>query len=424
MATHASALPSRATSPLALAIRHGLWVSIAAAVAVRLAAMAVLAGELRSDALAYFTMAQSLSETGVIVDQWGHHAFYSPGYPLLLTPFFWMLGAGTPVAHGVNLILAGITTALVWRLVQVLGGSRRAALIGGLAYAVWIPSVWEATDLAKENLSTPLLVGFALVCAEIAKGDAGWRRAALAGVIYGVGLLTGASVVLTGAAFVVALAIALYRQPAAGLRRLAVFAGAGLLVLAPWMAATNAMIGRPVITTNGPFNLYIGNNPAANGRFVSIRQTPAGENWHPRIAMLGEAGTSDWLSREVVTWVRANPGRAAALAVKKLALFWSPNVPDRDDLAASPMIAGLRIFDLIQYVGIMALAGIALLGRGFDRRLRWTLAALVTGFWLIHGATYIIPRYRDPVMPVLIALAALTVAAWLDRRIGRGRADA
>ena len=49
---------------------------------------------------------------------------------------------------------------------------------------------------------------------------------------------------------------------------------------------------------------------------------------------------------------------------------------------------------------------------------RWR--ALVAGFWVIHGATYIIPRYRDPVMPVLIALAADCDAA---RRL-RGIVDA
>ena len=416
MATQASALPPRSSAFLDGAARHGLWLAIGLAVAIRAVAILVLGPELRSDGLGYFTMATTLAETGIITDQFGQHTFFSPGYPLLLTPFFWAFGAGTPVAHFVNLALAAVSIALMWRLVQALGGSRGAALLGALAFAVWLPAIWNATDLAKENLSTPLLLGYALCCIYISQGRMGWRIVALTGLLYGAGLLVGTSIVLTGAAFAVALALASRHKPAAAFGRLAAFACAALLVLSPWLTASNAMIGRPVITTNGPFNLYLGNNPAATGHFVSIRQTPVGPIWHQRIAVLGEAGTSDWLSGEVTAWVKVNPGRAIALAAKKLALFWAPNVPDRADLTESRLKVGLRTIDVVQWAAILLLAGVALFRSDFDRRLRWTLAALVVGFWLIHGATYIIPRYRDPIMPVLIALAALTAAAWLERR--------
>jgi hypothetical protein len=264
------------------------------------------------------------------------------------------------------------------------------------------------------------MLAFALVCVEIAKGRSDWRTVAIAGVIYGLNVLAGTSTVLTGAAFTVALAIALHQTPGAGLRRLGLFAGAALLVLGPWIYSTDRMIGRPVITSNGPFNLYLGNNPAATGQFVSMRHTPIAHVWHERIAVLGEAGMSDWLADETRSWVGANPGAAAGLALKKLALFWAPPIPDYDGLTVSRAIGVLRIVDLIQYLAIMALAATALFAQGFDRRIRWTLAALVAGFWIIHGATYIIPRYRDPVVAVMIALAALTaerlLSDWQRRR--------
>lgn len=427
MASHAtpapppvrSAPPTRLTLPVGALVRHGLWLAIATAVAIRLLGILTVAPPLESDSLGYFTMARTLAEGGAMTDQYGNHAFYSPGYPLLLTPFFWLFGAGTPIAYAINLALAAASTALVWRLVQALGGSRGAAVLGAFGYALWFPAIWGAVDITRENLSTPLMLAFALICVAIAQGRTDWRTAAWAGTLYGAGLLAGTSVLLTGAAFAVALAIALHRTPGAGLRRLAAFAGAALLVLGPWLVATNTMIGRPVVTTNGPFNLYIGNNPAANGHFVSMRDTPLGPVWHERIAVLGEAGTGAWLTGEVTNWVAANPGRAAALAGKKLALFWAPNVPDAADLERAPALAGLRIIDLAQWAAILLLGGIALFRRDFDRRLRWVLAALVVGYWVIHGATYIIPRYRDPVMPVLIALAALTTARWGERWLVR-----
>lgn len=421
MASHAPLAPSpRIALSFAPVVRHGLWVAIGVTALVRICAILWLAQPLRSDGLSYFTLAQTLAETGLMTDNWGHHAFFSPGYPLLLAPFFWAFGAGSPVGHFVNIALACCSAALIWRLVQALGGGRGAALIAGLAFAVWVPSVREATDLARENLSIPLMLAFALACVEIAKGRSDGRTVAIAGLIYGFGVLAGTSTVLTGAAFAVALAIALHKTPGAGLRRLALFAGAALLVLGPWVYSADRMIGRPVITSNGPFNLYLGNNPAATGKFVSMRDTPIGSIWHQRIAVLGEAGMSDWLADETMTWVAANPGTAAGLAVKKLALFWAPPVPDYDGLTASRAIGALRIVDLTQYLAILALAATALFATGFDRRIRWTLAALVIGFWAIHGATYIIPRYRDPIVAVLIALAALTAERlatdWQRRR--------
>ena len=40
---------------------------------------------------------------------------------------------------------------------------------------------------------------------------------------------------------------------------------------------------------------------------------------------------------------------------------------------------------------------------------------MIAGFWLIHAAAYIIPRYRDPAIPLLIVMAAIPVAAWIER---------
>lgn len=415
-------MASRAHPPVALVLpvasfaRHGLWIAVGAAILVRLAALALFAQPPASDGLGYFTMARSLAETGAMVDQFGQRAFYSPGYALLLAPFFALFGASAIVGHIVNLLLAGATTALVWRLARELGGGRGAAALAGLGYAAWLPAIWQATDLARENLSTPLLVGFAIVVARIARGARGWRNPVLAGTLFGAGLLAGTSVVLTASGFVAAVLLGRSRQR---VRPLALFAAATLAVLTPWLAATTVTLGRPVLTTNAGFNLYIGNNPAADGHFVTIPATPAGDGWQTRRETLGELGTADWLSGEARAWIVANPVRAGELAVKKLALFWAPNIPDQADVSAAPLVAGLRVIDLAQWAAILLLAGAALGARTLDTRVRWSFAALIAGFWLVHAATYVIARYREPVMPILIALAALEAARRLQRYVRR-----
>ena len=188
-----------------------------------------------------------------------------------------------------------------------------------------------------------------------------------------------------------------------------------MLMLAPWLYATNQMVGRPVLTTNAAFNLYLGNNPAATGKFVSIADTPLAKNWDAARLRLGEVGNADRLQAAALDWIHANPGRAAELAALKLVYFWQPNLPDANDFAASTALASIRLFEVAQY-GLTLLIGLlAFRSRGVASDGKWIFAAMIAGFWLIHAAAYIIPRYRDPAIPLLIVMAAIPVAAWIER---------
>ena len=44
---------------------------------------------------------------------------------------------------------------------------------------------------------------------------------------------------------------------------------------------------------------------------------------------------------------------------------------------------------------------------------------MIAGFWIVHAAAYIIARYRDPAIPLLIIMAAIPVAAWIERLSAR-----
>jgi hypothetical protein len=179
------------------------------------------------------------------------------------------------------------------------------------------------------------------------------------------------------------------------------------------------MVGRPILTTNAAFNLYLGNNPAATGKFVSIADTPLGNDWGETRIRLGEARNADRLQGEALRWIGENPGRAVELAALKLAYFWQPNIPDADELATSKAIASIRVFDVAQYAVIVVLGLIAFRSRLIASEGKWIFATMITGFWLIHAAAYIIVRYRDPVMPLLIVMAAVPAAAWLQQVAGR-----
>lgn len=417
---------SAATSPLRTSrVRSAsliLPAIILLALLVRVAAALVLRQPLESDSLAYFTMARTLIEQGVISDNFGQHAFYSAGYPLLLAPAFLIFGTSLPVALAVNLGLTAISIIMLHRLARMVARGPWAANLAALALALWLPSIWNATMLAKENLSTPLLLGLAYCALRVARGERVLHYAAIGGLLWGAGLITGGSSILLCLGMGIAL-IALWRQRGSIVPALgggALFAVCGVLALAPWLVATERMVGRPVLTTNAAFNLYLGNNPAATGRFVSIADTPLGAGWQTLREMHGETGTADILQSEASAYMRAHPGRTLELAVTKLAIFWQPNIPDAADFAASKAVASLRLIDVAQYALIILLALVAIGGRAITGRDKAVILAMVAGFWLVHALTYIIPRYRDPVIPLLILLGAAqlgaSIMAWWTRR--------
>lgn len=407
-------LSPRACSALLAAI-------ILVAIALRLAGAWILKHPLESDSLAYFTMAQGLAERGELMDIYGQKAFYSAGYPLLLALFFKALGSSVGVAIAVNLLLCAISIGLIYRLTVALSGNRSAGLIAAAIYALWFPGLWNATMLAKENLSTPLLLGIALCAVGIARDERPVGTALVAGLLWGAALVTGGSALLLCFGVAVALLIlARTRRTfmpafAAGLS----FTAGAALMLAPWLYATNQMVGRPVLTTNAAFNLYLGNNPAATGRFVSIADTPLAKDWNATRTRLGEVGNADRLQAEALDWIDANPGRAAELAALKLVYFWQPNLPDASDFAASKALASIRLVEVVQYGLILLIGLLAFRSRQIASDGKWIFAAMIAGFWLIHAAAYIIVRYRDPAIPLLIIMAAIPVAAWVERLAAR-----
>lgn len=413
-----SALSPRASTGLLLAI-------MLVASALRVAAAWALQHPLESDALAYFTMAEGLADRGVLADHYGQHAFYSAGYPLLLALAFMVAGSSVSAAIAVNLLLGAASIWLIYRLGFALSARRGAGLLAAAAYALWLPGLWNATMVAKENLTTPLLLGIALCAVAIARGKRPMAAAIVAGLAWGAALVTGGSALLLCLGVAAAL-LMLWRSQgrfAAAFTAGLCFVAGAAVVMTPWLYATDRMVGRPVLTTNAAFNLYLGNNPAATGKFVSIADTPLGADWNATHLRLGEVANADRLQAAALDWIEANPGTAARLAALKLAYFWQPNFPDDADSAASKAVTAIRLVEVAQYGLILLFGAFAFASRHVARDGKWIFAAMIGGFWLIHAAAYIIVRYRDPAIPLLIIIAAIPVAAWIEGRSAQRKAS-
>lgn len=387
---------------------------VAIGLALRVAAMLFVGHTPESDELAYRAMAASLLAGEGIVDNMGNRAMYNVGYPLfVIAPVSWLFGDSVRVVQLANAVLGAVSVVLCYCVAAAAGAGRGGRLIAAAAWALYLPASVYGVYLLKENLMVPLMLGVVWCALRLAS-----RPALSTGVVCGV--LFGALALSGNAALALALAVAyaLMAAPVGWRRRLTVAAAIAALAIAvatPWMVRNLVVLGAPVLNTNGGFNLYLGNNPAATGMFVSIGDTPHGEDWQSLRAR-GEVEASAILRRDALAWIADHPGQFAALALKKALYFWTPPIHEGKG-PPSRIESMVRAAWALQF---FVLAGAALACLAVRRLWGPRLAVLmlaVAAYTAVHMLFYVIFRYREPIMPVVCVLAALALEALVVRRV-------
>jgi alpha-1,2-mannosyltransferase len=172
---------------------------------------------------------------------------HPPGVLLALAPFA-ELGritsdpTGFAVARVAFMAVGALNAALVTRLAARAG--KVAAVVAGLLYALWLPSMLAERTTLLEPLVTTALLGGLLLLSSL-RGEPSTRRALLAGAVLG----AGACVKLWGAvplAVVVLFLLARRARPTA-LRVVVGATAAGLLICGPFLASAGAAMVRMVV---------------------------------------------------------------------------------------------------------------------------------------------------------------------------------
>lgn len=403
--------------------REGHWLSaiIFAGILLRLAAILMYAHVPESDELAYLKMAEDLV-AGKTMNA-GGYAFFNMGYSFfVLAPVLWLSDHSLLGLRLANLVCGTISIALVYVVAREAGANRRARLLSAALWALYLPCGVYGVYLAKENFMIPLILGV-LWCALRMMRTFQLRIAVLCGGLFGLLALTGNAALSLAGAVGVALLVS---KSALRVRILSipVMLVAATLVASPWLVRNATLLGAPVLNTNGGFNLYLGNNPAADGMFVSIAQTPRGPTWHALREEVGEVQASETLKREALAWIKSHPGEFFALSVKKLGLFWMPPIHNGRDapVGAEKLI---RLVWLIEFV-LLVCAAIATLPYVRSRPSLAVLWTAVAFYSAVHMLFYVIFRYREPIMPIVCVLAAVMLeqASVAAARFARQRAHA
>jgi 4-amino-4-deoxy-L-arabinose transferase-like glycosyltransferase len=367
----------------------------------------------------------------------GPSAFRPPVYPVTLAVVD-KLGGGLAAERLAGALLGLVTVLLIYLVAERLWGRRVAVLAGAIA-AVFPPLVVLNASLLSEVLFLPLSLAAVLAVLRYREGER-LRWAVAAGVLCGLAVLTRTS----GLPFVLGLALGAWvLRPRFGRAALAAPVAvvlATLVTVSPWVIRNAIVFDRFVGLGTGAGYALAG---TYNGESRAAGDHP-GEPFSPNRLRtfrdvfaqrhLDEAAFIGRLNDRALDYIRDHPG----YVIETMA--WNvPRVLDlerRDSFErtfAALEVQGLgvgRIDSPVVFLGslyavlVLALVGAAAQAGLLPSRrapiILWTVPVLLLFPAL---AVYGLPRYRAPVDPFLVMLAAVGVVGVLDALARRRLAD-
>jgi 4-amino-4-deoxy-L-arabinose transferase-like glycosyltransferase len=368
-----------------------LPIALVLGLALRVAAAVIVPDQHFIDAIGYRAEALSLWATGHI------------GAPQIM-PLYSVLVGLTGPGWGQLAFDVLLSTVMIWQvhhLALAMFGDRRAAALAALAASVYPFFIFYAVVGLTETLYITLMLG-AFDC---------WYRGSftVAAVLAVLSTLTRPTLDPVIPLLILCFALVVHRMSVrAALRQLAVYAAIYCVLMAPWWLHNYRAYGTFVrLNLGSGLMLYTGNNPLnRSGGALDIDRDPARFDNIP-----------DPLIRDRAMWnagadyIKQNPGRFLALAITKFMRFWRP-WPYASDYA-TPLYV---VLSLLSFVPVLGLALVFLAAWGWRERAVIApvvlLAAYLTAVHMVLAASV---RYRLPLEPFLIILAATAVSRFIPR---------
>jgi 4-amino-4-deoxy-L-arabinose transferase-like glycosyltransferase len=414
--------------------RRILWVILAIALILRLAHWWAVRDEpffaqLAMDSQEYDRWAQEIAGGSWLGSQ---VFFQAPLYPYLLAVVYSVVGRSLDAIYLLQIVAAVAGIWALYQAVREMVGERIGLEAAGLA-AFYGPFLFYDVQLLKESLAVTVTC-FLLWALAAARARDGMGRWLAAGVLLGVLALLRENALLL-LPFLLPLAWSRKRRMAGLLRSGGALVAGLILALAP-VAVRNGVVGGDFLPTTfqGGVNFWIGNNPQADGTYQPIvpgKQIPALERQEPVRVAEQELGrpltpaevSSYWLGK-ALHWAAGHPGAFLRLQLRKLGLFWSwYEWPDAVDYYWVQGLSPVYYLLLIEFgtISLLALGGLWLVRKQPGPFAPALLFAL--GWMLSTAVFFLFARYRLPVVPALLPLAAVALVrlgeAWRERRRGR-----
>ena len=418
---------ARGQSPLA-------WILVVA-LAVRVAVI-VATPDFRPifDASDYIRHAASIADghgyPSSLLEPGSATAFRPPLYPLALAGVH-KLGGGWTAERCLGVLLGVVTVLLVFLIARRLWGERVALFAGAIA-AVFPPLFVFSASLLSENLFLPLTLA-ALLAALVYRDDRRLRWAIAAGVLCGLAGLTRTS----GLPTVLALALGVWtvrpRLSRAALAAPVALLAATAITVAPWVVRNTIAFDRFVGVSTATGFAVAGTYSAES----SARAEHPGQPFTPlqlgtfRALLaqrdLDEAELTGTLNDRGIDYASSHPGYVVETAFWNVARILDiERTRSFEATFSATTVQALHVGNIdvpiLYLTALYVVVALALLG-AFAQLRRAGPARAPAFVWLVPALNilpalliYGIARYRAPVDPFLVMLAAIAIVAALDRR--------
>lgn len=416
--TPSPARPVAAPPPAGAGLPKALWVILLVALAVRVVYYLTSRSCPSFEPLLLDPAYYHRWALRIVGGDWvGEGVFYGlPLYPFFLAAVLGASGLSLTAVKAVQVLLGLVTLYFVYRTGEKLG-SRGTGLWAAALGAVYGPLFFYEGLVIPEALGVALYAA-ALYLLLVYLEKRTVAAAARLGAVAGLATLTKAGILL----FIVALAawgMARGRGRSGGIKAPLTLLIATLAVLLP-VTAHNAYHGkdRVFLSSHSGFNFYVGNNPAAEGVFKAppgvgtnvesqardarlIAESAAGRSLKP-------SEVSAYWSSKAWAYIRQNPVDAAALWLRKAALFHDAReISDVQDYAFERNFNPMLRLPWPDFGWIVPLVFIGAL---YAARSGGT-AGRATVLWVIGYTAavcvyFVNARYRIPLLPAYLVLAA------------------
>ncbi len=357
----------------------------------------------------------------------GPSAFRPPAFPLFLGAVYASVGREAPgIARLAEALLGTIAVGLIGLIAARIWGRRVGMLALGIA-ALAPPLVVLSTALVSEALFVPLTLAAVLAALEARRSRRPLLWAIVTGVLVGAAELTRTNALVLLLPLALALWTAQPRRGRRALMRVSAMVAAAVLTVVPWtvrnLLTFHAFI--PVSTEVGYTVAGTYNQASRADQHWPAVWKEAEHGASPEYAtILFYASTQRWDERRLgdrmlaaaISDIRRDPAYVLKVGmwntIRMFHLgeldFAVANLRDTD----IPRIPAL--FEIYGFypLGILALAGIGTARVRQAPRWIWLLVICLGSTILVTGFI----RFRSPIDPFLVMLAALPVAALLERR--------
>lgn len=344
----------------------------------------------------------------------GPTAWLAPVYPYLLAGIFKLFGIYTLrsffAALTLNILFSAATCIPIFyagKRIVALGVASAAAWLWALfPNAIIIPFEW-IWDTSLSALLLATLLWCTLILAE-SRRLLDWF---LYGLLWGFALLTNPSVAVLFPFFTAwtAYRTRSHNRAANSILRPLLAAAIALLCCLPWTIRNYAQFHKFIpLRSNFAFELYIGNNENYDDQHHLRPGAVTQDREILRYLHMGETSFMEEEKRKAFAFIAAHPRIEAWLIAQRFVDFWTGT--------ATPLAAfrqadsnWLRFILLCNDAApLCALLGmLVLLAR--RNRLAFPIISVIVFFPLLYYVTHTSLRYRHPIDPVVLLLAAIGV---------------